>query len=522
MRVARFVAGTLLTIALAASGSVRSDDDDWRSGDDWAEWRSRLDWPMYGRDLHHTFSNPYSLIKPANVASLKPVWDFATGDVVSASPAVVNGVLYAGSWDGYFYALNAATGALIWRFQVDCQNSIVPIPPQCLAPGETSPPRFFTDGGLITSSAAVAGGHVFFAGGKTVYSLNARDGSLRWKTPICGNPDAPDCAADTRDPSQVFSSPAILDDKLFVGHSVDGADGYRGGIEALDLRTGKILWRFEVDPILDKGEPLRDYRGRVVGGYNRGCGNVWSSAAVDAAYRLVFFGTADCNDQPAPPYHGAILALDAEIGELRWVYRPERPNTCDYDFGASPNVIDFAGGHYLGIGGKDGTYYLLRRRTDDPNGDLSWATNVVFGGNTGGFIGSTAFHGGRIFGATALGDGGFDGSGRCDPMNPRDLPVQEPSLHALEVGHGTVIWQEQHNHSVAPTTVANGVVFSGLVGIEPFAMNAYDAKSGNLLASFPVAGSVNSAAVPVGEMLFFGTGTSAFGTGSGVHALALP
>ena len=51
--------------------------------------RSIRDWPMYGRDLRHSFSNQHSLINPKNVVTLKPAWDFMTQDVVSASPAAV-------------------------------------------------------------------------------------------------------------------------------------------------------------------------------------------------------------------------------------------------------------------------------------------------------------------------------------------------------------------------------------------------------------------------------------------------
>ena len=489
--------------------------------------RSIRDWPMYGRDLRHSFSNQHSLINPKNVVTLKPAWDFMTQDVVSASPAVVGGVVFVGSWDGYFYAIDATEGFLIWKFQVDCQNTVIPIPPQCLAPNQVQPNRFLGDGGIITSSAAVVDNRVYFGAGKTVYSLNARNGSLRWKTVICGNPDGPGCAADAADPNRIFSSPAILGNNLFIGHTVDGVDGYRGGIEALDIETGKIRWRFEVDPILDtRGEPLFGPNGHVRA-FNRGCGNVWSSAAVDVAARLVFFGTADCNNQPTAPYHNAVISLEADTGRVRWVFRPQSQNSCDYDFGASANIINFRGAHYLGIGGKDGTYYLLKRRTDNPRGDLKWATNLVFGGDEGGFIGSTAFDGQRIFGATAIGDGRIDGSGRfCEPSNPRDTPIQEPSMHALGIDGG-VLWQKNLNHSAAPTTVANGVIFSGLLGIEPFrpepfALKAYDAESGQLLASFTMLGSVNSAAVPLGDSIYVGSGTTTDGTGSGVHALALP
>lgn len=43
------------------------------------------DWPMYGRNLEHTFSNPASHINSANVAKLQRTWTFATGDAVTAS-----------------------------------------------------------------------------------------------------------------------------------------------------------------------------------------------------------------------------------------------------------------------------------------------------------------------------------------------------------------------------------------------------------------------------------------------------
>ena len=43
-------------------------------------------------------------------------WKFATGDVVHASPAYADGVLYVGSWDSYLYAVDARTGKEKWRF----------------------------------------------------------------------------------------------------------------------------------------------------------------------------------------------------------------------------------------------------------------------------------------------------------------------------------------------------------------------------------------------------------------------
>ncbi len=479
---------------------------------------------MYGRNLRHTFANSASRINPSNVASLKPVWSFPTADAVSASPTVVRNVVYVGGWDGYFYALDATSGAMIWKFQVDCQTTIVPIPPQCLPAGQPQPPRYFSSGGIITSTAAVVADRVYFAAGKTMYSLEARTGALLWKHVICGNPDAADCSRDSGDPTQIFSSPAVFDGKVFIGHTA-GETGYRGAIEALDARTGEQLWRFEVDPILDSaGNPILDVRGYAIGGYNRGCGSVWSSAAVDPDNHLVFFGTGDCNRDATPPYHEAVLALNTESGFLRWAYRPRSHDTCDFDFGASPNLIVKGDQHFVGIGGKDGTYYLLKGRTDVPSGELLWRRQVVFGGSDGGFFGAS-FDGEHIFAATSVGDGNIaapNPSDLCDPSNPEDTFLQEPSMHAFSMQSGAILWEQTQNHSVAPTSLANGVVFSGLLGIEGFGLNAYDTRTGERLATIPMAGSVNSAATPLGGTLYVTAGTSVDGSGGGVFAFALP
>jgi outer membrane protein assembly factor BamB len=484
-------------------------------------------WWMYGRDLKHSFSNPNSAIKPSNVFFLKEVWFHRTGDVVSASPAVVNGVVYVGSWDGFFYALDAQSGSKKWAFKVDCQKTVVPVPEGCSPP----PTRATSDGGIITSSAAVIGGNVYFGAGKTLYSLRASDGHPNWKTVICGNFDDPrpqGCQNDADDPTRIFSSPAVSGGKIFIGHTADGAPGYRGGFEAVDAASGNVVWRFETDPKLDSlGNPIG-------GGINRGCGSVWSSAAVDPDLQLVYFGTGDCQRGAPPPYHEAIIALytgetkNTTGGTIKWVFRPFRPpatDTCDFDFGASPNIIDFgANGHYLGLGGKDGTYYLL----DRSSGGLIWAKNVVFGGSIGGFFGGAAFDGEHIFSSTAVGDFEPTKTKVCtDPRAPGDTLPQEWSMHALNVANGSRYWERPFNYSFGATTLARGVVFSGSLVLP--SLNAYVASGplhGLPLKIFDktsgITGQVNSAAIPVGRMLFVTTGNVTDGSGGGVHAFALP
>jgi outer membrane protein assembly factor BamB len=532
MRAAVFAAKIALGLLLLAAGSLHAED-----------------WPMYGRDLHHSFSNPDSAINPDNVAKLQShdamAWTFQTGDAVSASPTVVGGVVYVGSWDGYFYALDAKsgslTGSLKWKYRVACQYTVLPIPKHCLPlpPGIPPPSRTKTDGGIITSSAAVvdistAAGIkrvVYFGAGKTLYALNADSGTLLWKRVICGKPHLPDfaCAFDFLDPTRIFSSPAVFGGLVFVGHTADGVNHYSGGFEAIDAVTGKIRWRFELDP----------------GGNNRGCGSVWSSAAIDETAQppLVFFGTGDCHHDATPPYHEAVIALEAGSGKLRWVYRPRSTDTCDFDFGASPNVIDLGDGRFVGIGGKDGRYYLLNRLTQNPAGEVVWKTKkVVFGGFDGGFFGGAAFDGQHLYSATGIGDGSpLTLTGLCRPSNPRDTFLQDPSMHALIADpfippeEHRILWERSENHSFGATSLGGAnslgdrVVFSGLVGpvptvglFVPSRLNAFDAADGTLLATLPMPGSVNSAATPVGNMLFVTSGNSFDGKGGVVRAFKLP
>src|SRR5262249_19299799 len=200
-----------------------------------------------------------------------------------------------------FYALRQTDGPLVWKFAVDCQNAVIPVPPRCLAPGESPPDRSLSDGGLITSSAAVVNDTVYFGGGRTLYALHAADGSLRWKQVLCGTPDAPPCPAAPADGTRIFSSPVVHAGLVFVGLTADGQDGYRGGFMALDAGTGTPRWRFEVDPLVDAaGNPLLNAQGLPAGGRNRGCGSVWSSASLDAT--SVFFTTGDCSHDAPPPF----------------------------------------------------------------------------------------------------------------------------------------------------------------------------------------------------------------------------
>jgi polyvinyl alcohol dehydrogenase (cytochrome) len=464
------------------------------------------DWPTYGHDAQHTFHGRTTLT-PATVKTLRQAWLFPTGDSVTATPTVVDGVVYVGSWDDTFYAVNLETGKLRWKTRVKAQNGVEPYP------GEAH--RDLTsDGGLITSSAwyePASGARpalVIFGGGYTLYALDAATGAVYWEHDYTGRPDEP--PNPDQDGTRIFSSPVVDDGIVLFGVDVDGAAGYGGYVVGASLATGDPVWEYQTDA---------DAQGQVL---ENGCGSVWSSGTVLPASGLVVYGTADCDFSNGEPLAESIIALRVSDGALAWKYRPPNPDIqCDWDFGATANAGVDAGGNatFLGEGSKDGTYYSL----DPSTGALRWATNVVFGGFSGGFIASTAYDGRRVYGATAIGDfGRFESNGSksklCDPSNPRDTAGQEPSDHAFDAATGSVAWQENLAASFSPTTVAGGMTFDGLA-LSASAVQVRSAATGKLIAQVKLPQSNWSGIATVGDAIVVGLGSTYSPHAAGIEVL---
>jgi len=443
----------------------------------------------------------------ARASTLSVAWFFRTGDAVTATPTVVGGTVYVGSWDGYFYALDLETGALRWKHKLSPQNAVTPYPGQ-------HPRPLTSDGGLVTSSAWYEPGDgrrpdlVIFGGCYTLYALNASTGALYWRHDYTGRPGVrPDPDADG---TRIFSSPVVVGDKVLFGTDVDGAKGYRGYVVAADLNTGDPVWEYQTDV---------DSTGHLL---NDGCGSVWSSGTVLPKLGLVVFDAADCHFDNPPPTAETVFALHISDGSLAWRFRPSRQDDkCDLDFGATSNAGLSADGEaeFLGVGGKDGTYYSL----DPATGHLRWDTNVVFGGFTGGFIGTAAYDGNRVYGSTAIGDfGNFEGAGEvyCDPSDPRDLPMQEPSVDAFDTATGAVAWQDDSGASFAPTTVAGTMTFNG-PALGGAVIDVRDAAGGYLIDQVGLPGANWSGIATVGDALVLGIGNSYTAEPAGV-AVATP
>lgn len=471
-----------LLMALGPLASCASDDDaPDRQGEgaepsaDTAE--AECQWPQWGQSPARTFAYPCETdLSPETVGDLEEKWFFNTEDVVTATPAVVDGVVYVGDWSGRFYALDFETGEPIWTFDTDVHPTVY--------------------AGQIVGSAAVTDvdgeTRVFLPAGKTMYSLRAEDGEEVWRHEIGeeGNQD---------EPTEIESSPAVADGKVVFGFDAHDRPGYRGGVMALDAATGDVLWDF--DPDLGQ-EPT-------------GCGGVWSSPSIDVDARRVFAGSANCNTSPEGwgEYTEALFALDFDTGEPVWSFQPHEPNNDDFDFAGSPNLFAADGQQLVGLGNKDAAYYAVDRET----GELVWERQATEPGidergsnySTGGFIGPTAVadtaEGGVIVGGTAVGP--------C------------PCLHAMDAATGEIRWQSQRPEATyAATTIAGGMAF---LGGTDFTLRAYDLQDGEVLWENEMGGVVAGGAAVVGSDVIAVAGIREPGDDarsetSGVYRFGLP
>jgi alcohol dehydrogenase (cytochrome c) len=275
---------------------------------------TKSEWPSYGGTPFAWRYSALDQVNTSNVTKLAPAWIFQTGDPdngLQSTPIVVDGVMFVVTARSQVFALEAATGKLIWNYRY-------PVP---RTPGANTQNR----------GVAVGAGKVFIGTyDDYMVGLDQKTGREMWKVAVddqrqCG------CA--------ITGAPLFVKDKVLIG-STGGDGAFRGYITAFDAKTGHLAWRFYTVPAPgEKGNET--WKGDS---WKFGGGATWMTGSYDPALNLVYWGTGNAasdlyagdrytgkDEGGINLYTASVVALDADTGKVKWHYQEIPKDVWDYD-----------------------------------------------------------------------------------------------------------------------------------------------------------------------------------------------
>jgi polyvinyl alcohol dehydrogenase (cytochrome) len=442
------------------------------------------DWASMGIDDRSSRFQRKPGLTAADLPRLKVKWSFAmTG---GGQPTVVGDWLFITNRSGKFYALDAHTGCVHWAV-----NDLV---------ARTTP--------MVLKSAISPSGWLTVVGqsDRIVRAFDAQTGKELWRS----------ARLEDHPISVLTGSPVVAGDRLLVPiSSIEEAAAmskayacctFRGSLAALDLKTGKLLWKTSMIP-----EPTKVIREKAPGVNVQGPAGaaIWAAPSLDMKRGLVYVVTGDSYTDVDTIGPDAVVALDIKTGAIKWRRQvTEKDNfvmgcgpqstsgNCptpmgpDYDFGATPILMTVKGGKQVLVAGqKSGIVYGLNPDT----GALLWKTQLGNGSALGGVEWGIGANDSQVF--VPISDLGllfaeFRSGG------PGTAPPAKPGVNALDPATGAVLWSTPapkapcvyasdkgkpsmcaRSQSAAPAVLPDMVLEGGLDGW----FRAYDVKTGKIL-----------------------------------------
>ena len=402
----------------------------------------------------------------ADLPRLKLKWAFGYANVSAArtQPAIVGGRLFTASDNGAVYALDPRTGCTYWMFKA---------------------------GAGVPTALRVApykGGQAVLFGDRkaNAYAVDANSGKLLWTVKVDQHPNA-----------AITAGPAFHDGKVFIPvqgvgeegagiHSKTGCCTLRGSVSAIDIDSGKVLWKSWT--VLQEAQ----LRGKTKDGvpvYGPSGVGIWDSPTVDAKRGVIYVATGNAYSEPAQPWSDAVLAMDMATGKVRWASQvlptdiwamgcdAKNPadSGCpatlgpDYDFSASPVLASVNGHDLLVLPQKSGMAFAM---DPDHEGKILWKYRIGQGSGLGGQWGAAAIDGKAYFTTADV------------------LDATQGGVHALNLADGSVVWAAPPPHGLcaghlgcntgqgaAPTLIPGALLTNSMDG----GVRAYSLKTGKII-----------------------------------------
>ena len=513
--------------ALAQQSSAESDYDDWVADTMCAIGNRSI---SIEQSPSFTFTqsdgnNPRHLdaaqagLTTDDFPRLELAWALAFPDTsgLRAAPVIVGSTLFYSATDsGRVFALDINSGCAKWVYTADSRlrSSIA-----YSEAGELPVLVFSDSAGMIHTVDAQSGARIWIASGQ---------------------------ASGNR--GMLTGAPVVTGDKVIVpisgsGVITGGNPNYEccenhGAVTALNLRTGEKLWEYHT-------MPAAEYTGQVssTGVKQRGPSGapIWTTPTVDEKRGQVYVTTGENTSHPTTNTSDAIIALDLESGEAKWVFQAlendmwnfgcstqgpnciilEDTNSVDFDFGGPAILVETADRDLLIAGQKSGDLWALNPDT----GSLVWNQRVGEGTALGGNHWGIASNFDRAF-MTINDPKGMNGNSR-------------PGIYSYFVGTGEPSWfyevQSECNEerserlrrcdslygfSATPLSVDGAVITGGLDG----RLFVFNSESGELIYQYDTVrdyetingvagygGSIDSHSISAGSgMVFVGSGYGQF------------
>jgi alcohol dehydrogenase (cytochrome c)/quinohemoprotein ethanol dehydrogenase len=318
-------------------------------------------WMTYGRTYDEQHFSPLNQINDQNVSQMGLAWyyDLDTNRGQEATPIIVDGVMYFTSAWSKVFALDAATGKLLWSYDPK-------------VPGKWAVNACCD---VVNRGVAAWHGKIFVGtlDGRLI-ALDAATGSRIWET----------LTIDPNFRYTITGAPRAVKGKIIIGNG-GGEFGVRGYVSAYDSETGKLVWRFYTVP----GDPSKPFESPILAKAAQtwsgewwklgGGGTVWNAITYDPELDQIYIGTGNgtpWSEKFRSPKGGdnlltcSIVALKPDTGEYVWHYQEDPADAWDFDADEdiilADLIVEGRARKVLMQAPKNGFFYVLDRTNSTP------------------------------------------------------------------------------------------------------------------------------------------------------------